>query len=169
MFDFYESFFFFLMKCLNLIFRSECDSSAVPNSGRTFLLDSLDKVNGNKSVQKGFCKEHLSNKSENNASRTPQLSQTMSRFQKFPQDDTLSPKLDSPSCAELLKKNLPTSKSLHSLRMKIQQQKLKSEIRTPASVEKDRRHLTRKVCRVTNKGLHCHWTLRYLQSTDKKI
>ncbi|XP_058630614.1 centrosome-associated protein 350 isoform X4 [Onychostoma macrolepis] len=75
----------------------------------------------------------------------------MSHCQKFPQDDTLSPKLDSLSCAELLKKNLPTSKALHSLRMKIQQQKLRREISTPAPGEKDRQHLTRKICRVSNK------------------
>ncbi len=48
----------------------------------------------------------------------------MSQCQKFPQDDTLLPKLDSLSCAELLKKNVPTSKALLSLRMMIQQQKL---------------------------------------------
>ncbi|XP_050966661.1 uncharacterized protein LOC127165798 isoform X2 [Labeo rohita] len=131
---------------------SECDSSAVPHSGCTFLLGSLNIVDPYKSVQKGFCKEHLSNKPKTNASKTPQVLLTMSHSQKFPQDDTLSPKLDSLSSAELLKKNLPTSKALHSLRMKIQEQKLRREIQTPAPGEKDQQHLTRKICRVTNKA-----------------
>ncbi len=146
----------FLYEVLKSLFSPECDSSAVPHSGCTFLLDSLNIVDPNKSVQKGFCKEHLSNKSKTNASKTALVLQTMSHCQKFPQDDTLSPKLDSLSCSEHLKKNVPTSKALHSLRMKIQQQKLRREIQTPAPGEKDQQHLTRKMCRVTNKGLHCH-------------
>ncbi len=92
------------------------------------LLDSLNIVDPNKSVQKDFAKS-IYQTNPNERIKDSSGLQTMSHCQKFPQDDTLSHKLDSLSCSELLKKNLPTSKALHSLRMKIQQQKLRREFK----------------------------------------
>lgn len=140
----------FQIKCLNHNFhpfriRSERGSSAVRYPAYTFLPDSSNVYGPARSLQKRFSNAHLANKSNTNASK-PYLLQAMTHFQTFPQDDTLSPKLDSFTAD-------PASKASHSVRLKIQQQKLWRETLTPSPEMKHPKHLTRKVCRVPRKGL----------------
>ncbi|XP_055056606.2 uncharacterized protein [Misgurnus anguillicaudatus] len=111
--------------------RSERGSSTVRYPAYTFLPDSSNVSEPARSLLK---------RSNTNASKPPLL-QAMTHSQTFPQDDTLSPKLDSD----------PASKALHSIRLKIQQQKIWGETLTSSSEIKHPKHLTRKVCRVPSK------------------
>lgn len=78
----------------------------------------------------------------------------MLHFQSCSEDGTLSPTSHSRvHRMELLKRGSPKSKALESLRAKIQQQKLLKISDRPVAELKHQGHVTRKVCRVTRKGL----------------
>lgn len=82
------------------------------------------------------------------------LQQAESNIQGSPQSSALS--LTSPTRANrmhLLKRGSPKSKALENLRAKIQQQRLEMISSRPVIEIKCQDHITRKVCRMSSKGL----------------
>lgn len=120
-----------------------CEMTHVePHSSTPFLLEISHKA---RPPLQDICRD---------VSKEVPLQQAESHIQGSRQSSALS--INSPTRAnrmDLLKRGSPKSKALENLRAKIQQQRLETISLSPVIEIKCQDHITRKVCRVSSKGL----------------